>query len=553
MGGMRKARVAHGVILAAGLLSAVVAAGCGGERGGGPERERALVLGYSAELQTLNPLVSTDQNANELIYYLLYTPLVAYDSAYRVRPWLARSWELSDSAVTFELRDDLRWHDGEPVTAHDVAFTFQRAKDPATASPLAAAYLGNVDSAEVLGDHRIRFRFTGPHAQPLEDFFWPPAPRHLLEDVPPAEIARHPFNRSPVGSGPYRFLDWEVSEGLAFERIPDFPAALGGPAEIGRVIYRILPEATTLVAELLRGGVHVDGPLGPQDAERVREAGGAELLSFPWRQFTYLGWNTRREPFREPEARRALAMALDRERLLEGVLRGYGSVASSPIPPWHPYAPDLEPLPYAPDSARALLARLGWRDTDGDGVLDRDGRPFRFTLMTSQRNPLFGDLVQVIQAQLARIGVEAEPRLTEWQTMLGLHRARDFDAVLTNWVLDNFRIDPRPLFHGSQAAVEMSANRSSYANPEADSLMDLGVRTLDEEVAERTWNRLARVLQRDQPVTFLFWNDEIAGVSRELTGVRMDARGELVTLPRWRWRRGRISSGPDGERREGGG
>ncbi len=519
-----------------GLLLPLVTGSCGEEGPREPGPARPLVLGYSAELQTLNPLVSTDQNANELIYYLLYTPLVVYDSTYRVRPWLARSWELSEEAVVFDLRDDVRWHDGRPVTAHDVAFTFELAKDPATASPLAPAYLGNVASAEVLGDHRIRFGFTGPHAQPLEDFFWPPVPRHRLEDVPPERIARHSFNRNPLGSGPYRFVSWEVGQGLAFERVSDFPEALGGDAGIGRVIYRIVPEPTTLVAELLRGGVHVDGPLSPQDARKVRASGGVELLSFPWRQFTYLGWNTRREPFRQPEARRALAMAIDREGLLEGVLRGYGSVASSPIPPWHPYAPGIEALPYAPDSARAILERLGWRDGDGDGILDRNGRPFRFTLMTSQRNPIFGDLVQVIQAQLGRVGVAVEPRLLEWQTMLGLHRARDFDAVLTNWVLDNFRIDPRPLFHGSQAAVEMSANRSSYANPEADSLMDRGVRALDDEEARRIWERFARRLQRDQPVTFMFWNDEIAGVSRELAGVRMDARGELVTLPRWRWR-----------------
>lgn len=527
-----------GLLLAALALAGAGAAGCGDAERSGPGPDRALVLGYASELQTLNPLVSTDQNANELIYHLLYTPLVAYDSAYRVRPWLARSWELSDTAVVFDLRTDVRWHDGTPVTAQDVAFTFERAKDPASASPLAAAYLRNVASAEVLGPHRIRFGFTGPHAQPLEGFFWPPAPRHLLAEVPPEELARHPFGREPVGSGPYRFVSWEVGQGLAFQGVAAFPEALGGPPRIRRVVYRILPEAGTRLAELLGGGVHVDGPLAPQDAERLRESGAARVLSFPWRQFTYLGWNTRRAPFREAGTRRALALAIDREALLEGILRGYGRAASGPIPPWHPYAPEVEPLPYAPDSARALLDAAGWRDTDGDGVRDREGRPFRFTLMTTSRNPTFGDLVQVIQAQLARIGVRAEPRLLEWQAMLGLHRARDFDAVLTNWVLDNFRIDPRPLFHGSEAEVEGSANRSSYADPVADSLMDLGVRALDDEEARRVWDRFTRLLQRDQPVTFLFWNDEIAGVRRALGGVRMDARGELVTLPRWRWRAG---------------
>lgn len=542
----RDASFGRRAILLHATLALTLLAACGG-RPEQAERDRPLVLGYAAELQSLNPLVSTDQNANELINYLLFTPLVTYDSTFRVRPWLAGAWELSDSAVVFDLRKDLRWHDGHPVTAEDVKFSFDRAVDPETASPLAAAYLRNVAAAEVLEPYRIRFRFTGPHAQPLEAFFWPPVPKHLLEAVPPAEMARHEFNRRPVGSGPYRFVSWQVNEQLVFEAAAEFPEELGGRAGIGRVIYRIVPEPTTRLAELLRGDLQVDGPLSPQDAAEVERATELELFTFPWRQFTYIGWNTRRELFREAAARRALALAIDRTGLLAGVLRGYGSLASGPIPPWHPYAPDLEPLPYAPDSARAILARLGWSDTDGDGVLDRHGQPFRFRLLTSQRNPIFSDLAQVIQAQLGRVGIELEPRLLEWQTVLGLHRARDFDAVLTNWVLDNFRIDPRPLFHGSQVEVEGSANRSSYANPRADSLMDLGVRTTAEAPAKEIWTELVRTLQRDQPLMFLFWNDELAGVRRELAGVRMDARGELATLPRWRWR------APDGEiaRRDG--
>ncbi len=508
---------------------------CGDSRETGARRPAALVLGYAAELQTLNPVVSTDQNANDLIYSLLFTPLVTYDASFNVQPWLAEAWTLSDTGITFQLRSDVTWHDGEPVTAEDVKFTFDLAKNPAVASPLGAAYLSNVQTAAVLDPYRIRFTFTAPHAEPLEDFFWPPVPKHLLEEVSPEDLARDPFGRAPLGSGPYRFVRWEVGQALELEREPAFPAALGGAAEIGRVVYRFLPERTTRLAELLRGDIHVDGPLAPQDAERVRDAPGVELLSFPWRQFTYIGWNTRRDPFRESGARRALALAIDREELLDAILRGLGQPASSVIPPWHPYAPSLSPLPYAPDSAAAILEGLGWRDVDGDGVRERDGRPLRFQLLASQRNPVFADLVQVVQAQLARVGIEVEARLLEWQTVLGLHRSRDFDAVLTNWVLDNFRVDPRPLFHSSQVAIEGSANRSSYSNPEADSLMDLGARTLDAAEATGIWRRFAEIVQADQPITLLFWNDELAGVRSELQGVEMDARGELMTLPRWRW------------------
>jgi len=497
---------------------------------------RSLVLAYAGELQTLDPLVSTDQNANELIYAALFTPLVTYDEEFRIRPWLARSWELTPDGVTFELRDDVTWHDGAPVTAADVKFTFDLAKNPVVASPLGAAYLGQVASAEVLGPHRIRFDFVAPHAEPLEDFAWPPVPRHLLEGVAPEEIARHPFGREPVGSGPYRFVSWAVGQGIELEGRDDFPEALGGPPEIRRVSYRIVPEPSTRVAQLRRGDVQVDGPVGPAEAARLEGEQDIEVVSFPWRQFTYIGWNTRRDPFREPDARRALAMAIDRGELLDAILRGRGRPAASVIPPWHPFAPDLAPLPYAPDSAAAMLDRLGWRDEDGDGVRERGGVPLRFELLASSRNPVFGDLVQVIQAQLAKVGVDVRPRLLEWQTVLGMHRSRDFDAVLTNWVLDGFRVDPRPLFHSSQALIEGSANRGSYESAEADSLMDRAAVTLDPAEATGLWGAFARVIQRDQPITMLFWNDELIAFRREVVPAALDARGELATLARWRWR-----------------
>lgn len=515
---------------------ATLTAGCGEPTASGAPGP--LVVAYQADLQTLNPVVSTDQNANDVMYSMLYTPLVAFDADLRVEPALAESWELSDTAVTFRLRDDVRWHDGEPVTAEDVAFTFEVARTPEAASPLASAYLSNVASAEVLGPHRIRFRFSEPHAEPLQDFYWPPVPRHRLSGVSPAELAEHPFGRDPVGSGPYRLVEWRAGEALEFRRVDSFPSGLGGVPEIERVVYRIVPERTTRLRELLNGAVHVDGPLAPADAGRVEASDRVELQAFPWRLFTYVGWNLRDPRFEDRRVRRALTMALDRPGLLEAALYGHGRVAASPIPPWHPLAPDLEPLPHAPDSARALLEAAGWRDADGDGLREKDGRPLRFELLTGQANPVHADLVQMIQAQLGRVGVAVDPLLLEWQTVLSRHRARDFDAVLTNWVLDGFRIDPRALFHSDQLRVQGSANRSSYSDPAADSLLDLGVRLADPERAREVWASFARLLQRDQPFTFLFWNDELAGVSGRLEGVEMDARGELRGLPRWSWEGG---------------
>ena len=290
-----------------------------------------------------------------------------------------------------------------------------------------------------------------------------------------------------------------------------------------------------MLAELMSGGIQVDGPLAPSDAARVEQTADLQLLSFPWRQFAYIGWNTRRPQFADPDVRRALTLAIDRESLVRTVLEGHGTPAFGPIPPWHRYAPAISPLARDPDAARALLEAAGWRDEDGDGIRERGGARLSFELLANQRNPIYGDIAQILQADLRAVGVEVHPRLLEWQTVLSMHRGREFDAVLTNWVLDNFRVDPRPLFHGDQVKIANSANRSSYSNPVADSLMDLGARTMDDDAAREIWAEFSRVLQADQPVTFLFWQDELAGIGPGLSGVTMDARGELATLPRWSW------------------
>ena len=264
-----------------------------------------------------------------------------------------------------------------PPGRHHVAFTFERAKDPRTASLLASAFLEPVRSAEVLDAHTIRFRFVRPHAQALEDFWWAPVPRHLLADVPPDRLRTAAFNRRPVGSGPYRFVEWRPNERVVFERNPDFPEGLGGPPYLDRVVFRVIPESATMLTELLTGGVDVDIPLLPDQVAQVRANDALQLFAFPGRTVYYIGWNNRRPPFTRAAVRRALALGIDREQIVNALLFGHGTLATSTIPPWHPFYPeDVDPLPYDPAEAARLLAAEGWADRTGDGVREGpDGRP----------------------------------------------------------------------------------------------------------------------------------------------------------------------------------
>jgi peptide/nickel transport system substrate-binding protein len=514
------------------LVGAMVVTACPSptERPGG-----TVIVGMRTDFGGMNPITNTSLTTDHLMKFGLFTPLIQYDDDLNPSPHLAESWEMDgDTAVTFTLRDDVRWHDGQPVTAHDVKFTFDMAKDPETASLLASAYLAPVASAEVLDDRTIRFRFEFPHAQALEDFWWPPVPRHLLEGVAPAEMANAPFNRNPIGSGPYRFREWRAAERIVLEANPDYPQGLGGPPAAQRVVFRVIPEPATRLTELLTGGIHIQLNVEPDQVERVERTSGVEVHSAPGTTLFYIGWNNERAPFDDARVRRAMTLAIDRQQIMDALLRGHARPATSTVPPWHPYAPGIDPLPHDADQAMRLLDEAGWREGP-DGVRrNAQGQPLRFRLMTSER-ALNRAIVEVVQNQLRQVGAAAQIEVLEFQTMLAQHRDRNFDAVLSNWVLDNFQMAsaPRSLFHSEQAEIEGSANRSGVRSPRLDQLIEAGAMATASDDARRIWRDFTLALQEEQPFTFMFWMDDISGARDVVSGYSTDERSEFMSIREW--------------------
>lgn len=542
-GSAAAARGAAGLLV---LISAVLVSACPGpvdEPGevGEPRPGGTTVVALRSDFAGINSITNTQLNTDELIKYALFTPLVQYGDELDVEPYLAESWELlGDTAVVFSLRRDVRWHDGRPVTAQDVAFTFERAKDPATASLLASAYLDAVHTAEVVDSFTVRFGFE-PHAQALESFWWAPMPRHLLEDVPPGELRNAPFNRRPVGSGPFRFVDWRANDRLTLERNPDFPEALGGPPYIERVVFRIIPEPATMLTEQITGRVDVMWEAEPEQAPDVQRGRDLRLFAFPARLLGYIGWNNARPPFDDARVRRAMTHAIDRQQIVDALLFGFGEIAMNTIPPWHPFHPeDVEPLPHDPGEAARLLDEAGWSLRPGATFRQNAaGQPLRFQITTSDA-PLSRSVVEVVQAQLRQVGVDARPEIVEFGTLIAQHRARNFDAVFSNWVLDNFQMASAPaaLFHSRWVPVEGSANRSSFADPRADELIDRGAVATDPAEAREIWREFTLLLQEQQPFTFMFWRSQLAAARNRVQNVEMDQRGRLLTLKDW-WLVGR--------------
>jgi peptide/nickel transport system substrate-binding protein len=202
------------------------------------------------------------------------------------------------------------------------------------------------------------------------------------------------------------------------------------------------------------------------------------------------------------------------------------------IPPWHPLNPGADAIAHDVEAARRLLAEAGWEDSNGDGLVDRGGQPLRFTLILSEDRTR-QDLATVLQQQFRRAGMDVRLQVMEFQTMLQQHRGRDYQAVLSGWTLDTFRVDPTPLFSCEEARKPESANRAGYCNPEADRLMMSGLRETDDGRSKEIWGEFTRTLQQDQPIAFLAWTESLAGVGPRMQGVEMDVRGKLVNAARW--------------------
>src|SRR5690606_5451771 len=227
-------------------------------------------------------------------------------------PYLAERWELAgDTGVVFHLRRDVRWHDGVPTTAYDVLFTYERARDPRSASAL-GQYFEHWVHAEVLDSFTIRFRFR-PHGDPLAS--WPfaaIAPRHLLDSIPPERLRQAAFNHRPVGNGPFRFVSYQANDRWVFEANPDFPEALGGRPYLDRVIWRAIPDNNAQITELLTG--RADLILSPF-ADQIRELDArpeVRAVERASRNYVFIGWDGEEPRFADARVRRALSMAIDR-------------------------------------------------------------------------------------------------------------------------------------------------------------------------------------------------------------------------------------------------
>ena len=502
-----------------------------------PRTGGTLVVAGPNNLDALNSLVATETWEDEVVRHVLFLPLIGMDSTLAYVPALAASWEFEgDTAITFRLRDDVRWHDGARTSAHDVAFTFERLKDPETGYPT-PEYFDGWTAVEVVDSTTVRFRLAPPLVEPLAGWAATAVmPKHLLDSISSAQMANAAFNRAPVGNGPFRFVSAQENDRWVFEANPDYPEALGGRPHLDRFVWRVIPENSAQIAELQTGGAHLILAPRAEQLAQMDSLPAFRAIRKPSRRYVAIAWNGRRAPLDDARVRRALTLAIDRAEMLQILRSGYGDLAFAPVPPLHwAFGAGLDALPYDTAAARALLGEAGLRDANGDGVLERaDGTSFAIDLKIPANNQFNRDIAEMVQADLADVGLRVTPRPVEFATLVGQDLApgtRDFDAVVMGMATD-LRIDLRSLFH-SDEVEEGPFQLAAFRDPAADALMDSIAVTGDRDAVIPLWRRLQEIVRADQPWTYLWHAPDLFLIDEDVRGVRMDLRGAFVTLPDW--------------------
>ena len=436
---------------------------------------------------------------------------------------LARSWRFGpDSArLTYRLRDDLAWSDGEPLTAEDVVFTYRLLADPEAGLPLSYV-TGRMDSVTAQGDTAVTFHFARRYPGMLFDTGVGVLPEHVYGELPPAEFVSRAGlppegTERAVVSGPFTLAEWRRGDRIVLVRNP---AAAVSPL-LDSVVVRILPEETTRLAELRRGGLDAARVTSFREAERLRADPELRLRRLRGRAYDYVAWNPDGHPaFAEPAVRQALSLAIDRPAILEALdMSAFAEPASGPYGPLFPDLAAAQPSPeHDPARARRLLAEAGYRE-------------LTFTLLVPAGSGRREAASQMIQAQLAEVGVTAELGTREFNALFERAVRGDYPAALLGWQVP---LDPdiSPFFRDSTSRL----NLVDYEDARVRAAMDSALAAPTDAAARDHWRRAAALLARDHPYTFLWHFDLLLAVGPRLSDVETASTGFFHRLHRWRVR-----------------
>jgi peptide/nickel transport system substrate-binding protein len=490
----------------------------------------SLVDASIGEPSNFIPALSSD-SASSAVTEHVYLGLVKFDKDLKIVPDLAESFEISEDlrTITFKLREGIVWQDGQPFTSADCLFTWQLMKDPLTPTPYGENFI-QIESAQAEDPLTFQVTYKRPMAKSLSTWAFNIMPRHLLEGV---NLDESPLSRKPVGTGPFSLESWEVGQRVIMAASESY---FRGRPFLDRLITRIIPDTATQMMELVTGSLDMM-TLTPDQWVEAQEnpdlLANFNFFTYPAFAYTYLGFNLKDGRLSDVRVRKAIALAIDKNEIIEGVLLGFGQPANGPFKPdmWANNK-NVKPYPYDPAKAVQLLKEAGWADSDGDGIVEKDGQKFVLTIMTNVGNHVRSQTGQIIQARLKDVGIEVKLRVIEWAAFLKEYLdKKNFEAIIMGWTIP---IDP-DLFDvwNSNKNKPGELNFIGYANSEVDSLIDEGRFNLDQNKRKQAYDKIQEIFYEEVPYVFLFVPETLLAISKRFQGPAVSAAGVGYNLPEW--------------------
>lgn len=477
---------------------------CGGAPAADPG---VVVMALDEAPRNLDPRIGTDASSERIIQ-LLFSSLVKRTREFTVEPDLALRWEIPNpTTYIFHLRGDAAFHDGRPVTARDVVYTFRTVMDGSIKTPKAGTYR-LVEKVEAPDEYTVVFSLKEPFAP----FLWN-LTRGGIGIVPEGSPAD--FARNPIGSGAFKFVRNVPDAEVVIEANP---AYYGEKPRVSSVRFKIIPEAIVRALELRKGSVDmVVNALPPDMVEAVRGARGIDVIEAPGTNYQYVAFNLKDPLLGDVKVRQAIAHAINREDIVRYLLRGEARLATGVIPPgnWS-YAADVPVYAYDPAKARLLLQESG-----------REDLSFTFRTSNDETGRL---LASVFQQQLREVGIRMDIRSNEAATFAADIEKGNYQAYSRRWIGGNNDPDIFNLIFHSAMTPPNGANRSFYVNPEVDRLIDLGRRNVDPELRKTAYGTIQRMVAEELPYISLWYMNNVAAYSDRIEGMTLYPAGEYDFL-----------------------
>ena len=534
------------------LLMAVVMVtltGCGGS--GSDESGSSIIIGQSSEVASLNPMIqprTPDSNVQCLIFDYLVIP----DENLNYVGDLAESWDISDDGTvyTFHLQEGVKWHDGEDFNADDVVFTLTALASPeytggnegrvmsiVGASEYQAGTADSVEGIKKIDDYTVEITLASPNAAFLSNMYVAMLPEHILGEESPADWGNDDFNRAPIGTGKYKFVEWEAGQYISLERNDEY---FGTMPSIENVVVQFGAD-TTLVAALLNGEIDVLYNLPATEIENVEAVDGVGVYNYEMMSVYYIGLNQLDPDLSDLRVRQALAYALDKQTIVDTVYGETATVANDIFPDNHwSHNPDVTVYEYNPEKAMALLEEAGYTMNASTGYYEKDGQTLHLTYDMSTSTD-GRQVAALIQQYWKAIGVEMEVIEQDFATLaysklLPNNATEETTAESFQCYTLGFGVEADPEEYNAYLSTSTGAgswNFIHYSNPQVDELFQQQLLETDPDARADCFHQIAQIISDDVPWIPLYNKATSTGLSDRVQNFTADFRGINFQIEKW--------------------